>query len=70
MPTIEELLQKRHKIGLQNLYMPEGDQTGLVTSRHVVICVSGFLSEEGNYAQSWENLVIECRARNVPLYTV
>ena len=36
----------------------------------MIICVSGFLSEQGDYAQSWENLVTECRSRNIPLYTV
>mmetsp|Transcript_25194 Transcript_25194/g.33743 ORF Transcript_25194/g.33743 Transcript_25194/m.33743 type:complete len:80 (-) Transcript_25194:687-926(-) len=51
--------------------MPECDpESGLVTSRHVLICVSGFLSESGSYAKSWEFLVAECRARNVPLYTI
>ena len=42
----------------------------MVTTRHVMICVSGFLSESGSYAKSWEFLVAECRARNMPLYTV
>lgn len=52
---------------LENLYMPDGARP---TSRHVLICVSGFLSEVGDMETSWRYLVDECRAKGVPLYTV
>jgi len=39
-------------------------------SRHVIICVSGFLSAVGDMDASWRYLVDECRSKEVPLYTV
>lgn len=61
---------KGSKIVIQNIFMPNQDESGQVLSRHIMICVSGFLSESGNYKKDWESLVSECRARNMPLYTI
>ena len=40
------------------------------TSRHVFICVSGFLSEDCVAIESWKYLADECRQKGFPLYTV
>ena len=63
--TLDQMISKGHKIILENLYMPES-----YTARHVLICVSGFLSETGEMESSWRYLMDECRERSVPLYTV
>ena len=54
-----------YKLVLENLYMPESG-----TSRHVMICISGFLSEKCSFETSWRYLVDECRKSGTPLYTV
>ena len=64
------MISKRHMIQLECLYLPKSGNSPSVTSRHVVICVSGFLSETGEMESSWTYLVNECRAKGVPLYAV
>lgn len=64
--TLDQMINKRYKIVLENLYVPDMSST----SRHVFICVSGFLSETGEMETSWRYLIDECRQRGLPLYTV
>ena len=41
-----------------------------VTSRHIMLCISGFLSEADTQQLDWQYLIDECRHRGVPLYYV
>lgn len=69
--TLDAIITRRFKIVLENLYMPSGvDGSNQVASRHIVICVSGFLSEKGEMNSQWKYLTDECRKKSMPLYTV
>mmetsp|Transcript_25936 Transcript_25936/g.32262 ORF Transcript_25936/g.32262 Transcript_25936/m.32262 type:complete len:226 (-) Transcript_25936:427-1104(-) len=68
--SLESLFSKRQKIVFECLYMPPADGTGVVTSRHIMLCVSGFLSESGAHKKSWEHMVTMCRVANIPIYSV
>ena len=50
--SIESMLGGSKKIIFECLFMPKPDGTGEVTSRHVMLCISGFLSESGAHTRS------------------
>ena len=65
--TLDQLIVAQPKLILEALYVPDEPDTA---SRHVMICISGFMSEQGSLKRSWQYLVEECRQRSVPLYSV
>ena len=68
--SIESMLGGTKKITFECLFMPKPDGTGEVTSRHVMLCISGFLSESGAHTKSWEHMIQMCRVANIPIYSV
>ena len=55
------------RVTVDKLYVPEERNAA---SRHILICISGFLSENDSGNTSWENLINECRDKKLPLYNV
>ena len=68
--TFEILLGRRQRLVFENLYMPPPSASGKVRARHIMLVISGFLSESGAHSKSWQHVMTLCRNSGTPLYTV
>jgi len=59
------MLAQGIKLQLEELYLPESRK-----SRHAVISISGFLSENSDLAHDWQYLIAFCKEKGLPLYSL